>query len=107
MPGIRRSRYAPKPTAHEARAIEAIEAALAYEFAHVASSEEIDEVVDAAQADLSWVSRRSHVPRLVEVEARAALTDRRVPRRHRPADARALVPAEHLHRRRLGPSARP
>jgi hypothetical protein len=106
MAGIHRSPYAPRHSRHERRAIEEIEATLADELTGPISRDRIDEVVEAAYEDLSWVQRRTYVPRFVEAAARAELHPRPVDRRPGTVSARALVPVGHLARPHLGPARR-
>lgn len=100
MTGIHRPLYAPPEGRHERRALEAVEADLAQEFRHRHSAEEVHAAVMAAYEGLSWVRRRTYVPRLTAMVARQDLTARARRPRRGPVDARALVPSAHHGRPR-------
>jgi hypothetical protein len=103
MTGIRHSPYAPRGGRHERRALEAVEAELAREFWDLLPAHEVHDAVVTAYEDLSWVPRRTYVPRLAAFAARRDLRGRRRLSPRGPANARDLVPGAHLRRPPIGP----
>ena len=63
--------------ATSARALEAVEAELAQEFWDLLPTDEVHDAVVTAYEDLSWVPRRTYVPRLAAIAARQDLQGRR------------------------------